>query len=46
MKENHDLCLMDIDMPVMNGIEATQLIRRKNKIFSYYSFDGQPDIYE
>lgn len=24
----YDLCIMDIDMPIMNGIEATESIRK------------------
>ena len=27
-KNNYDMILMDIQMPVMSGIEATQLIRK------------------
>ncbi len=38
----YDLCLMDIDMPVMNGIEATQLIRRKTKYFPIIALTGNP----
>ncbi len=29
----YDLCLMDIDMPIMNGFEATKIIRQKLKYF-------------
>ncbi|MBN4054237.1 response regulator [Nitrospira defluvii] len=29
----YDLCLMDVDMPVMNGIEATKIIRKTVKYF-------------
>ncbi len=27
----YDLCLMDIEMPIMNGCEATKMIRQKTK---------------
>ncbi|HED34229.1 MAG TPA: response regulator, partial [Gammaproteobacteria bacterium] len=31
-KENPDVVLMDIRMPVMNGIEATQIIKKNSKL--------------
>lgn len=36
----YDLCLMDIDMPIMNGFEATTIIRRKMKYFPIMALTG------
>lgn len=36
----YDLCLMDIDMPVMNGIEATKIIRNKSKYLPIMALTG------
>ncbi|MBC7439500.1 MAG: response regulator transcription factor [Flavobacterium sp.] len=49
LKENHnlDLILMDIEMPVMNGIEATNLIKQKYphiKIIMLTVFDNDENI--
>jgi DNA-binding NarL/FixJ family response regulator len=49
LKENHtiDLILIDIEMPVMNGIEATLLIKQKYphiKIIMLTAFDNDENI--
>ncbi len=36
----YDLCLMDIDMPIMNGIEAAKIIRRTVKYFPIMALTG------
>lgn len=38
----YDLCIMDIDMPVMNGIQATKIIRHKLKYFPIMALSGNP----
>ncbi len=39
-KGEYDLCLMDIDMPVMNGFEATKIMRREMKYFPIIAVTG------
>ena len=38
----YDLCIMDIDMPIINGLQATEIIRRKLKYFPIMAFSGNP----
>jgi DNA-binding NarL/FixJ family response regulator len=50
LEENHnvDLILMDIEMPVLNGIEATQMVKQKYpqiKIIMLTAFDNDENIF-
>ena len=38
----YDLCLMDIDMPVMDGWDAAKLIRQKLKYFPIAALTANP----
>ena len=40
----YDLCLMDIDMPLMNGYEATKIIRKKVKYFPIMALTANVNI--
>ena len=41
---DYDVCLMDIDMPVMNGIEATRMIRIYEVNLPIIAFTANHDI--
>jgi len=50
LEENHniDLILMDIEMPIMNGIEATAIVKQKHpqiKIIMLTVFDNDENIF-
>ncbi|MEJ2612654.1 MAG: response regulator [Candidatus Thiodiazotropha sp.] len=38
-----DLCIMDVSMPVMNGIEATRAIRKSQPYFPIMGYTSAPD---
>jgi len=40
---NYDLCLMDVNMPVMNGIEAIQAIRQNNTYLPVIAYSASLD---
>lgn len=38
-----DLILMDIQMPLMNGIDATRELRKRDISLAIFAFTGAPD---
>jgi len=42
-KGKYDLCLMDVEMPKMNGIEATRTMRERNSYFPIMALTGNYD---
>ena len=43
---HYDLCLMDIDMPIMNGYEAAQVLRKTTRYFPIIAVTANPGIKE
>ncbi|XP_060085440.1 xanthine dehydrogenase-like [Ylistrum balloti] len=43
-QKNYDMCLMDLEMPVMNGITATQNIRKQVDYFPIVLFSAKSNI--
>ena len=39
----YDFCLMDVEMPIMNGIEATKIIRKSVKYFPIMALTSNDD---
>lgn len=45
-RETYDLCIMDINIPVMNGLEATRIIRKSTRYFPIMGLSGNANIVE
>jgi CheY-like chemotaxis protein len=42
----YDLCIMDVSVPVMNGIEATREIRREVRYFPILGYSAEIEMRE
>lgn len=42
-KGKYDLCLMNIEMPVMNGLRAAKIMRQKFSYFPIIAITANPD---